>query len=78
LDAYYPKVFPGRIVLLRATDLDDWLEVADPSGTCGWGSICRGGVDVISMTCRHLDVLRMPHLTTLAAHINNLLDAIDS
>ena len=78
LDAHYPKIFSGRIVLLRATDLDDWLEVADPSGTCGWGSICEGGVNVIPMACRHLDVLREPHLTDLAGHINSLLNAIDN
>ena len=64
-------------MLLRATDLDDWMEVADPTGTCGWGSICKGDVDVIPMACRHLDLIKEPHITELAGHIDDLLNAID-
>jgi thioesterase domain-containing protein/acyl carrier protein len=78
LDAHYPEIFSGRIVLLRATDLDDWIEVADPAGTCGWGSICKGGVHVIPIACRHLDLIKEPHITELAGHIDDLLNVIDS
>jgi acetoacetyl-CoA synthetase len=79
LDAFHahrPKVFSGRIVLLTATDLDDWMEVADPSGTYGWGSICKNGVDVIPIACRHLDVFKEPNVTVIAGHINNLFDRV--
>ena len=75
--AIAPKAFSGRIVLVSATDLDDWTEVADPAGTYGWSSICKGGVDVIPMACRHLDIFKEPHVTDLAGHINDLLSAID-
>jgi amino acid adenylation domain-containing protein len=75
--AHRPKVFPGRIVLLRASDLDDWLEVADRSGTCGWGTVCEGGVDVIPLGCRHLDIFKEPNVTVLTGHINDLLNATD-
>ena len=74
--AYHARVYPGRIVLIRADDLDDSVEVADPSGTSGWGSICKGGVEVVPMTCRHLDMFKEPHLTKLARHVNDLLNAI--
>jgi len=74
--AHRARVYPGRIVLIRADDLNDWVEVADPSGTCGWGSICKGGVEVVPMTCRHLDMFKEPHLTKLARHVNDLLSAI--
>ncbi len=75
--AYRPEPFPGRIVLVHATDLGDWMEVADPSGTCGWGSICAGGVDIIHIDCRHLDLFKEPHITDLAGHLDDLLVAID-
>lgn len=74
--AHHARVYPGRIVLIRADDLDDWVEVADASGTCGWGYICKGGVEVVPMTCRHLDMFKEPHLTKLARHVNDLLNAI--
>jgi amino acid adenylation domain-containing protein len=77
-DAHRPETFSGRIVLVRATDLDDWIEVTDPTGTCGWGSICKGGVDIIPIACGHLDIFKEPHVTDLAGHIGDLLSAIDS
>jgi acetoacetyl-CoA synthetase len=77
-DAHRPKIFSGRIVLVYATDLVDWMEVADPSGTYGWGAICKGGVDVIPMACAHLDFFNEPYVTDFAGHIDDLLNAIDS
>ena len=75
--AYQPGPFPGRIVLVHATDLGDWMEAADPTGTCGWGPICTRGVDIIPIGCRHLDLFKEPHLSTVARHLDALLDAID-
>jgi thioesterase domain-containing protein len=77
LEAHRPEVFPGRIVLVRATD-PGWIRIADPSGTNGWSSICKGGVDIIPMACGHLDFFKEPHVTTLAGHIDDLLNATDS
>ncbi len=77
LGAHRPEMFPGRIVLVRATELDDWSEVADPSGTCAWNAICRGGVDVIPIACGHLDIFNEPHITRLARDINGVLNALD-
>ena len=73
--AHRPEVFSGRIVLISATDRDDGWEVADPSGANGWNSICKGGVDVIPMACRHSDFFNEPHITDLAGHIDGLLNA---
>jgi acetoacetyl-CoA synthetase len=78
LDTYRPKIFSGRIVFVYATNLADWMEVTDPSGTYGWGAICEGGVDVIPMTCAHLDFFNEPHVTNFAGHIDSLLNAIDN
>ncbi len=76
-DVYRPGPFPGRIVLVHATDLGDWMEIADPSGTCGWSAICTQGVDIIPIGCRHLDIFQEPHLTELAGHLDALLDSLD-
>ena len=50
----------GRIALVAATDLDEWAEIIDPSGTLV-GAKCRGGVDVLPIDCKHLDLLKEPH-----------------
>ena len=74
---YRAAVFPGRIVLVRADNRDDWIEVVDSSGTSGWSSICEGGVDVIPIACHHLDILKEPHVTDVAQYIDRMLIAID-
>ena len=71
--AHHPQAFSGRIILLKATDLDDWMEITDPSGACGWGAICKDGVAVIPIACRHLDLFKEPNTTALARHINAML-----
>jgi thioesterase domain-containing protein/acyl carrier protein len=74
--AHRPKPFSGRIVLVQAKDFGNRKE--DPSGTNGWSSLCKGGVDVIRMDCRHLDLMNEPHIAELARHIDGLLTALDS
>ncbi len=74
--AYRPEPFAGRIVLVYATDLGDWMEVADPSGTCGWGAICKGGVDLIQIGCKHLDLFREPHISELAQRLEVVLESV--
>ena len=72
--SYVPAPFEGRIVLVHATDLDDWMDVADPSGTCGWGAICRGGVEVIPIGCKHLDLFKDPNISELAQQLDAALE----
>ncbi|MEQ1854026.1 MAG: thioesterase domain-containing protein, partial [Chthoniobacteraceae bacterium] len=72
--SYRPESFGGRIVLVQATDLADWTEVADPSGTCGWGKICEGGVELIQIGCKHLDLFKEPNLSELAQRLNEVLE----
>jgi acetoacetyl-CoA synthetase len=77
-NAHHPKPFSGRIVLVQAKEPRNPNQIADPSGTNGWGSLCKGGVDVIPMDCRHQDLVKEPHITELARHIDDLLNALDS
>ena len=74
--SYRPGPFEGRIVLVHASDLGDWMEIADPSGTCGWGEICNGGVDVIRIGCKHLDLFREPNLSELARRLDEVLESV--
>jgi amino acid adenylation domain-containing protein len=74
---HVPQAFSGRIVLLRATDISDWVEVVDRSGSNGWSSMCEGGADVISINCGHLDVFKEPHVTLIAAQLGNLLNSAE-
>ena len=67
-----PSYFDGRVKLVRAEVVVDWLRVTDDSGNCGWGDIC-GSVDVISMKCDHLALFREPNLSELGAHIDRLI-----
>jgi amino acid adenylation domain-containing protein len=74
--AYRPGPFEGRILLVHATDLGDWMETADPSGTCGWGAICTGGVDLIHIGCKHLDLFRGENIAVLAQRLDEVLDSV--
>jgi thioesterase domain-containing protein len=73
---YHPVPFEGRILLVHATDLGDWMETADPSGTCGWGAICTGGVDLIHIGCKHLDLFRGENIAVLAQRLDEVLESV--
>ena len=74
--SYHPAAFAGRIILVHASDLGDWMEIADPSGTCGWGEICKSGVDVVQIGCKHLELFKEPHLSELAQRLDEVLAAV--
>jgi thioesterase domain-containing protein/acyl carrier protein len=76
--AHRPTHFEGRLVLVQATDLGEWVEIADPSGTCGWGAICAGGVEIIPIGCEHLQLFKEPHITELARVLDQLLESVRS
>ena len=71
--AHRPKDFSGKIILVNATDLDDFMKISNPCGTFGWGGICKGGVEVVSIACHHLDFFKEPNITVLAEHISRFL-----
>ncbi|MBK7644928.1 MAG: amino acid adenylation domain-containing protein [Planctomycetes bacterium] len=73
--SYRPTPFAGRIVLVHATDLEDWMEIADSSGTSGWGAVCEGGVELIKIGCRHLEMFKEPNITELAQRLEEVLES---
>jgi thioesterase domain-containing protein len=72
--SYQPTAFDQRIVLVHATDIADYMEIADPSGTCGWGEVCAAGVDRIQITCNHHELLKEPNISEIAQRIEKYLD----
>jgi amino acid adenylation domain-containing protein len=75
--SHRPNPFEQRIVLVQTTVLEyqKWKEIMDPSGTCGWGPICKGGIDLIQIGCTHDDLLAEPNISELARRLNSFLDA---
>ena len=69
-----PAAFDQRIVLVHATEIEDSMEIVDPSGTCGWGEICKGGVDRLQIACKHLELLKEPHVSEVAQRIDEYFD----
>ncbi|MCX7890662.1 MAG: amino acid adenylation domain-containing protein, partial [Rhodobacteraceae bacterium] len=72
---YVPSRYDGPITLIHATELAEWMEVVDDSGTAGWEGV-TGRVDVIDMDCGHFDLLHEPYLSDLAAHVDRLLAGV--
>ncbi len=71
--AYRALPFAARVTVFHATVLGDWSVVRDPHGTCGWGPLAQGGVEVVEIACGHLDLFRPPHLLELAARLDDAL-----
>ncbi len=73
--AYRPESFPGALTLVHATRHDEHIEVLNPDGGFGWVSVCAGGVEVIPMSCHHLEFFQEPYIGALAGHLGRLLSA---
>ena len=44
-EGYRPKPFAGRGILVKGSQCHQYVDT-DPSGTSGWGLICKGGVQI--------------------------------
>ena len=70
---YCPSTYSGRLAIIRTTDLDDWMEVKDKTGTLGWNALCTGDIDLVSIECRHLDLFKEPYIADLARQLDRAL-----
>ena len=75
IHSHYHDPIDQRIVLVQATVHDDreYAEITDPSGTNGWGKICKRGVHRIQIACKHSQLLNEPYITELARRINEVV-----
>ncbi|MBZ5596304.1 MAG: SDR family NAD(P)-dependent oxidoreductase [Acidobacteriia bacterium] len=68
---YVPRVYPGRITLLRCAerdvrDRDDYF--------LGWGGLADGGVDVVDVPGHHLTIAKEPNVRVLAEKLRYCID----
>jgi amino acid adenylation domain-containing protein len=69
--AYRPGTYPGRLVLLRATD-SRHLPAADPAA--GWRAAALGGVEIVEVPGDHGTVVAAENAPALAAALDAVLD----
>jgi len=70
---YQIKPFPGKIVVFRASKLNELM--ADPGPALGWESFAQGGVSAHELPGNHHTLLREPHVQVLAATLERCLRA---
>jgi thioesterase domain-containing protein len=69
VNAYSPKEFQGRLVLLRVEKPVDGGAEFEHDPTLGWNNCVKGGVDVKYVTGTHGTVMDMPHVIDLATKL---------
>jgi thioesterase domain-containing protein len=67
---YKPGAYPGALSLIR-TVKHPGTKFAHPDW--GWKQFARGGVEVRYIPGNHMELLRPPHVTALAAEMRSLL-----
>jgi amino acid adenylation domain-containing protein len=67
---YVPQVYPGRATLFLASDdLTAAFDVEE-----GWQGLVAGGLEKIRVSGNHLDLVKEPHVRTLAEKLRSCLD----
>ena len=69
---YRPQPYPGQVTLLRSGGSVGNVR-RDP--TLGWGDLAAKGVKIINIPGHHLNILRQPHVETLAETLKTCLDS---
>lgn len=66
---YVPRPYSGNVWLFRSED-DRYRH------DLGWSALVKGKLEVAMISGRHSDVLKEPHLGSLARQLSNVLDAL--
>jgi amino acid adenylation domain-containing protein/non-ribosomal peptide synthase protein (TIGR01720 family) len=75
VERYKVAAYPGRIILLRASDIDlaflrelspERQRIFEEDPTLGWGAVAAEGVEVHSVPGNHQTILEAPHVEALA------------
>jgi aspartate racemase len=67
---YLPQVYPGRATLFLASD--DLTAAYDVE--VGWQGLVAGGLEKVGISGNHLDIVKDPHVRTLAEKLRACLD----
>jgi thioesterase domain-containing protein/acyl carrier protein len=70
--SYVPKPYPGKMVLFRAMERDEF-EV-DYDRDLGWGTIATGSLQIFDIPGDHLGILQDPNVQLLAEKLQLCLD----
>ncbi|HKP45175.1 MAG TPA: hypothetical protein VJT50_01130, partial [Pyrinomonadaceae bacterium] len=67
---YVPQVYSGKATLFLASDdLTAAFDVEE-----GWHGLVTGGLEKIQVSGNHLDIIKEPHVRTLAEKLRSCLD----
>src|SRR5258708_32933163 len=69
---YVPRPYPGKLVVLRPK-VPTLFRTRIPA--LGWGSLARGGAEVLSVPGNHTTCVEEPRSTQLAAILKRRLDS---
>jgi len=67
---YVPQVYPGGATLFLASD--DLTSACDVEE--GWEGLAAGGLEKVRVSGNHLDIVKEPHVRTLAEKLRACLD----
>jgi thioesterase domain-containing protein len=70
---YPPSVYPGKLTVLRATQVDPELLGVGPE--LGWTEFAKGGIQSFDVPGDHHSLLQEPHIGVLAARLKECLEA---
>jgi thioesterase domain-containing protein len=63
---YVPHVYSGRVILFQSQNCSPDLQL-------DWGRLATEGLEVYEVSGGHLDIMREPHVRTLAAELRACL-----
>jgi amino acid adenylation domain-containing protein len=72
-EQYRPRLFEGRLVVLRASEQDPLLTGAPAD--LGWSSLATEGVEVLEIPGNHETLAREPHVAVLASTLRSRFGA---
>ena len=64
---YVPSSYAGAMLLIRAEVRPSYPGLIDDDPEMGWGSLVEAGVQLESMQCAHLQILKPDHAAALAS-----------
>ena len=72
---YLPGVYPGKLIILRATEVD--AELLDAGSELGWTGHAAGGIQAFDVPGNHYSLLEEPNVHVLGATLKSCLEAAE-
>jgi amino acid adenylation domain-containing protein len=72
---YTPQPYPGKLTILRATEVDPELLGAGPE--LGWTGLASGGIQVFDVPGNHHSLMQEPNIGVLAATLGRCIEAAE-